>query len=58
MGRAFAIRMAELGHTAVGIDLSEEMLAGEARRKTGGIGLPVTFQRGDAEAPPPDGGPL
>jgi ubiquinone/menaquinone biosynthesis C-methylase UbiE len=51
-----AIRTAELGHTAVGIDLSEEMLA-EARRKTGGIGLPVTFQRGDAEAPPPDGAP-
>jgi ubiquinone/menaquinone biosynthesis C-methylase UbiE len=51
-----AMRMAELGHTAVGVDLSEEMLA-EARRKTEGIGLPVTFQLGDAEAPPPDGAP-
>ena len=51
-----AMRMAELGHTAVGVDLSEDMLA-EARRKTEGIGLPVTFQLGDAEAPPPDGAP-
>jgi ubiquinone/menaquinone biosynthesis C-methylase UbiE len=51
-----AIRMAELGHTAVGIDLSEDMLA-EARRKIAGIGLPVTFQSGDAEAPPADGAP-
>lgn len=51
-----ALRMAELGHTAVGIDLSEEMLA-EARRKTAGTGLPATFQLGDAEAPPPDGAP-
>jgi SAM-dependent methyltransferase len=51
-----ALRMAELGHRAVGIDLSEEMLA-EARRKTEGTGLPVTFQLGDAEAPPPDGAP-
>src|SRR5687767_11788457 len=51
-----AMRMAELGHTAVGVDLSEDMLA-EARRKAEGIGLPVTFQRGDAEAPPPDGAP-
>jgi ubiquinone/menaquinone biosynthesis C-methylase UbiE len=51
-----ALRMAELGHTAVGIDLSEEMLA-EARRKTAGTGLPATFQIGDAEFPPPDGAP-
>jgi ubiquinone/menaquinone biosynthesis C-methylase UbiE len=51
-----ALCMAELGHTAVGIDLSEEMLA-EARRKVEGIGLAVTFQLGDAEAPPPDGAP-
>jgi ubiquinone/menaquinone biosynthesis C-methylase UbiE len=51
-----AVRMAELGHTAVGVDLSEEMLV-EARRKTGGTGLAVTFQLGDAEAPPPDGAP-
>jgi ubiquinone/menaquinone biosynthesis C-methylase UbiE len=51
-----ALRMAELGHTAVGIDLSEEMLA-EARRKTTGTGLPATFQIGDAEVPPPDGAP-
>jgi SAM-dependent methyltransferase len=48
--------MAELGHTAIGVDLSEEMLA-EARRKTEGIRLPVTFHLGDAEAPPPDGAP-
>jgi ubiquinone/menaquinone biosynthesis C-methylase UbiE len=51
-----ALRMAELGHRAVGIDLSEEMLA-EARRKTEGTGLPVTFQLGDAEAPPQEGAP-
>jgi ubiquinone/menaquinone biosynthesis C-methylase UbiE len=51
-----AMRMAELGHTAVGVDLSEDMLA-EARRKAEGIGLPVTFQRADAEVPPPDGAP-
>lgn len=51
-----ALRMAELGHVAVGIDLSEEMLA-EARRKTAGTGLPATFQIGDAEVPPPDGAP-
>jgi SAM-dependent methyltransferase len=51
-----ALRMAELGHTAVGIDLSEEMLA-EARRKITGTGLAVTFELGDAEAPPPDGAP-
>jgi SAM-dependent methyltransferase len=51
-----AMRMAELGHTAVGVDLSEEMLA-EARRKTEGIGLAVRFQLGDAEAPPQDGAP-
>ncbi len=51
-----ALRMAELGHTAVGIDLSEEMLA-EARRKVEGIGLVATFQLGDAEAPSQDGAP-
>jgi ubiquinone/menaquinone biosynthesis C-methylase UbiE len=51
-----AMRMAELGHTAVGVDLSEQMLA-EARRKTDGTGLAVTFRRGDAEAPPVDGAP-
>jgi ubiquinone/menaquinone biosynthesis C-methylase UbiE len=51
-----AMRMAELGHTAVGVDLSEEMLA-EARPKAEGTGLAVTFQLGDAEAPPPDGAP-
>lgn len=51
-----ALRMAELGHTAVGIDLSEEMLA-EAQRKAEGSGLPVTFRLGDAEAPPQDGAP-
>jgi SAM-dependent methyltransferase len=51
-----ALRMAELGHTAVGIDLAEEMLA-VAQRKVEGVGLPVTFRLGDAEAPPPDGAP-
>jgi ubiquinone/menaquinone biosynthesis C-methylase UbiE len=51
-----AMRMAELGHTAVGIDLSEEMLA-EAQRKAESSGLAVTFRLGDAEAPPPDGAP-
>ena len=51
-----AMRMAELGHTAVGIDLADEMLAA-AQRKAASSGLPVTFQRGDAEAPPPDGAP-
>jgi SAM-dependent methyltransferase len=48
--------MAELGHTAVGIDLAEEMLAA-AQLKAASSGLPVTFRRGDAEAPPPDGAP-
>ncbi len=51
-----ALRMAELGHTAVGIDLAEEMLA-VAQRKVEGVGLPVTFRLGDAEAPPQDGAP-
>jgi ubiquinone/menaquinone biosynthesis C-methylase UbiE len=51
-----AMRMAELGHTAVGIDLADQMLA-QAQRKADGSGLPVTFRRGDAEAPPQDGAP-
>ena len=51
-----AMRMAELGHIAVGVDLSEDMLA-EARRKTAESSLPVTFQLGDAESPPADGAP-
>jgi ubiquinone/menaquinone biosynthesis C-methylase UbiE len=51
-----ALRMAELGHTAVGIDLAEEMLA-VAQRKVEGVGLPVSFRLGDAEAPPQDGAP-
>jgi ubiquinone/menaquinone biosynthesis C-methylase UbiE len=51
-----ALRMAELGHIAVGVDLSEDMLA-EARRKTAGSSLPVSFQLGDAESPPADGAP-
>jgi ubiquinone/menaquinone biosynthesis C-methylase UbiE len=50
------LRMAELGHTAVGIDLAEEMLA-TAQRKVEGSGLAVTFRLGDAEAPPRDGAP-
>jgi ubiquinone/menaquinone biosynthesis C-methylase UbiE len=51
-----AMHMAELGHTAVGIDLAEEMLAA-AQRKAESSGLPVAFRRGDAEAPPQDGAP-
>jgi SAM-dependent methyltransferase len=51
-----AMRMAELGHTAIGVDLSVEMLA-EARRKAGDAGLAVTFLHGDAEAPPTVGAP-
>src|SRR2546428_6476605 len=51
-----AMRMAELGHTAVGIDLAEEMLTA-AQQKAASSGLPVTFRRGDAEAPPSDGAP-
>jgi ubiquinone/menaquinone biosynthesis C-methylase UbiE len=51
-----ALRMAELGHTAVGIDLAEDMLA-TAQRKVEGSGLAVSFRRGDAEAPPHDGAP-
>jgi ubiquinone/menaquinone biosynthesis C-methylase UbiE len=51
-----AMRMAELGHTAVGIDLADEMLAA-AQRKAADSGLQVTFRRGDAEAPPHDGAP-
>jgi ubiquinone/menaquinone biosynthesis C-methylase UbiE len=51
-----AMRMAELGHTAVGIDLSEEMLAA-AQGKGEGSGLAVTFRHGDAESPPQDGAP-
>jgi ubiquinone/menaquinone biosynthesis C-methylase UbiE len=52
-----ALRMAELGHTAVGIDLAAEMLA-QAQHKAADTGLPVTFRHGDAEAPPPDGAPF
>ena len=51
-----ALRMAELGHKAVGIDLAEEMLA-IAQRKVEEVGLPVTFRLGDAETPPQDGAP-
>jgi len=51
-----AMRMAELGHTAVGIDLADEMLAA-AQRKAADSGLPVAFRRGDAEAPSSDGAP-
>jgi ubiquinone/menaquinone biosynthesis C-methylase UbiE len=51
-----AMRMAELGHTATGIDLAPDMLAA-ARRKAADAGLPVTFRHGDAEDPPQDGAP-
>jgi ubiquinone/menaquinone biosynthesis C-methylase UbiE len=51
-----AMRMAELGHMAVGIDLAVEMLAA-AQRKAEGSGLAVSFRHGDAEAPPRDGAP-
>lgn len=51
-----AFRMAELGHTVVGIDLAAEMVA-TAQRKAEGVGVPVTFRVGDAEAPPQDGAP-
>jgi ubiquinone/menaquinone biosynthesis C-methylase UbiE len=51
-----AMRMAELGHTATGIDLAPDMLA-IAQRKAADAGLPVTFRHGDAEAPPQDGAP-
>ena len=51
-----AMRMAELGHTAIGLDLSAEMLA-EAQRNADHAGLAVTFCFGDAEAPPADGAP-
>lgn len=51
-----AMRMAELGHTAVGVDLAEEMLA-VAQRKAVDSGLPVSFRHGDAEAPPHNDAP-
>ena len=51
-----ALLLGELGHRAVGVDLSEAMLA-HARRKAKGSGFAVTFDVGDAEAPPPDGAP-
>ena len=51
-----SILLAELGHTAVGIDLSDEMLA-LARQKTQGTNLAVTFRHGDAEHPPVDDAP-
>jgi ubiquinone/menaquinone biosynthesis C-methylase UbiE len=51
-----ALRLGELGHTAVGIDLAGAMLA-EAQRKVENSGLDVTFQVGDAESPPSEGAP-
>jgi ubiquinone/menaquinone biosynthesis C-methylase UbiE len=51
-----ALRLGELGHTAVGIDLAGAMLA-EAQRKVEHSGLNVTFQVGDAESPPAEGAP-
>src|SRR5438093_13688868 len=45
-----AMRMAELGHTAVGIDLADEARAA-AQRKAVDSRLPVTSRRGEPEAP-------
>ncbi len=51
-----AMLLGELGHTAMGIDLSETMLA-KAQHKAAHAGLNVTFGIGDAEAPPHEGAP-
>lgn len=51
-----AMLLGELGHTAVGVDLADDMLA-QAQRKAAASAFDVTFCRGDAENPPRDGAP-
>ena len=46
-----ALIASQLGHRAIGVDLSTPMLA-EARMQAGSRGLAVSFQIGDAVAPP------
>lgn len=48
---ALALMLSELGHKAIGIDLSEQMLK-RAGRKAQKRGLRTEFKVGDAEAPP------
>ncbi len=50
---ALALLLAELGHDASGIDLSEQMLQ-KARNKAKEKGLNAVFRTGDAESPPFD----
>ena len=50
---ALALLLAELGHDAAGIDLSEQMLQ-KARYKAKQQGLNAVFRTGDAESPPFD----
>jgi ubiquinone/menaquinone biosynthesis C-methylase UbiE len=51
-----AMLLGELGHTALGVDLADDMLA-QAQRKAAALPFDVTFCRGDAENPPRDGAP-
>ena len=51
-----AMLLGELGHTAVGVDLADDMLA-QAQCKAAASPFNVTFRRGDAENPPRDGAP-
>lgn len=48
---ALALLLAEMGHTAVGIDLSQRMLQ-RASEKAHARNMTVEFKIGDAEAPP------
>lgn len=48
---AMGLILAEMGHTVIGIDLSEGMME-VGRGKAFKFGLPMTFQNGDAENPP------
>lgn len=43
--------LAELGHRVRGVDLADNMLA-RARLKAAARGLDITFEKGDAQAPP------